>query len=336
MNSQSSVASLAAYAAPIALFVYNRPEHTRRTVESLRANDLAQQSNLYVFADAAKNESAAAAVRAVRKVVRSIDGFKSVTIIERERNLGLAASVIKGVTQICDEFGRAIVMEDDLLSTSDFLTFMNLALERYSNEPKVYSVSGFNYGVRPPPGYPFEAFFTYRSSSWGWGTWKNRWAQADWSVSDYARFSSDKEMQRLFNRGGEDLSRMLALQMAGDLDSWAIRWAYTHSKHDALALVPTQSRIFNIGLDGSGVHCRTDSTKQSALESGLESEIRFPANVESDIRFAEQILGAHRLSRARRCASFLFRSLKKLRKTMGATRAEPMPAPPFEESGRSR
>src|SRR5260370_26882560 len=113
--------------APIALFVYNRPEHTRRTVESLGANTLAPQSDLFVFSDAAKKESAAGAVEAVRKFTRTIDGFKSVTIIERERNFGLGASVIAGATQLCEEFGRLIAVEDDLLTSPDFLGFMNCA-----------------------------------------------------------------------------------------------------------------------------------------------------------------------------------------------------------------
>jgi hypothetical protein len=336
LNIQNRGAHLEQSPAPIALFVYNRPEHTRRTVETLRANDLAPQSNLYVFADAAKNESAPAAVEAVRKFIRSIDGFNSVSIIERERNLGLANSVISGVTQVCEGFGRAIVMEDDLLSAPDFLTFMNCALELYRNEPQIFSISGFNYAVNTPEGYPYDAFCTYRSSSWGWGTWKQRWAQADWSISDYALFSSDKEMQRLFNRGGEDLSCMLASQMAGDLDSWAIRWAYAHWKHDAYAVLPTQSRIFNIGLDGSGVHCRSGSARQSPLKLEGEYEIRFPLNVDSDPRFAEQIYRAHHVSLARRYAHLLLRSIKNKRRRPRAAHDVRIAIPPREEERRGR
>jgi hypothetical protein len=314
--------------APIALFVYNRPEHARRTVESLRANHLAQQSDLFVFADAAKDESAVNAVEAVRKFTRTIEGFRSVTVIERERNCGLAGSVIQGVTRLCEEFGRVIVIEDDLLTAPDFLVFMNSALERYVDDPWVFSVSGFNYAVKTPEDYPYDAFFAYRSSSWGWGTWKDRWAKADWSVSDYARFRSDKGMQRLFNRGGDDLSRMLALQMAGDLDSWAIRWAYTHWKHDAFAVLPTQSRIFNIGLDGSGVHCRPGSAKQSPLKPGGKFEIRFPSKVDSDPRFAAQISHMHRVSPARRCARFLLRAIKGGRKHSGSAHQAQIAVPP--------
>src|SRR5579864_8040361 len=125
--------------APIALFVYNRIEHTRRTVNSLRENDLARRSNLFVFSDGAKNEAGLSAVQQIRRYIHTIQGFRSVTIIVRERNLGLASSVIAGITQMCNEFGRVIAMEDDLLTTPDFLTFMNQALEQYEAEPRIFS-----------------------------------------------------------------------------------------------------------------------------------------------------------------------------------------------------
>ena len=309
--------------APIALFVYNRPEHTRRTVESLRANELSQQSNLFVFADAAKNESQAAAVGMVRKFIRTIDGFKSVTIIERERNFGLAASVITGVTQLCEKFGRVIAVEDDLLTASDFLIFMNCALERYAQEARIFSVSGFNYAVNTPHDYPYDVFCSYRSSSWGWGTWKDRWKKADWQLPEYEGFSRDKERKRSFNRGGEDLSAMLALQMAGKIDSWAIRWAYSHWKHDALAVLPVRSRVLNIGLDGSGMHCRTDSARQTPLNPVSIGEIRMPLKIDPDEQFIGQIYRTHRASLLVKCARFVFRSIRN-RKRRGGPLVEQM------------
>src|SRR5258708_29975819 len=205
MSHKESVRQLA----PIALFVYNRPKHTRRTVESLQANILARRTDLFVFSDAAKKESAAA-VEAVRKFIRTIDGFNSVTIIERERNCGLANSIIAGVSHVCNEFGRVVAIADDLLTTADFLTFMNQALDRFADEPKIFSVSGFNFAIGAPQHYPFDAFCSYRSSSLGWGTWKSRWQKADWSVSDYNGFSADRNLHMLFNCGGDVLSYILS------------------------------------------------------------------------------------------------------------------------------
>jgi hypothetical protein len=313
----STLGTLSGQIAPVALFVYNRPEHTRRTVEALRANDLAHESNLYVFADGAKNEPASAAVEAVRKFIRTIDGFRSVTIFERDQNFGLANSVIAGVTRMCDEHGRVIVMEDDLLTTPDFLLFINRALEHYADVPKVFSVSGFNFAVTSPPGYPFDTFLAYRSSSWGWGTWKDRWSKADWSVSDYCRFHSDKQIQRMFNRGGEDLSRMLAWQMSGKIDSWAIRWAYAHFKHDAVTVLPMVSKVLNIGMDGSGVHTRQGAAKQSALVSARNTEYRFPDSLVPNPRIVAEIQRMSHISSPRKIAQYLRDKLR--RKRTGAS-----------------
>jgi hypothetical protein len=291
--------------APIALFVYNRPAHTRRTVEALRANDLARQSDLFVFADAAKTESGAAAVADVRQFIRALDGFKSVTLIEREANAGLSASVISGVTQMCEQYGRVIAVEDDLLTAPDFLTFMNCALDQYADDAGIYSVSGYNFGVQDAGDYPYDAFCSYRSSSWGWGTWKDRWEKADWSVSDYESFSRDKNQQRLLNRGGEDLSWMLGLQMAGRIDSWSIRWDYVHFKHGALAVSPVTARVYNIGFDGSGVHCSKRALKQSGLSSEYLAEFRFPAVAEVNRFFAAEIQRLHRRSLVRKVLQYL-------------------------------
>lgn len=305
--SSPSCATVPAKLAPIALFVYNRPEHTRRTVEALRANDLAQKSDLYVFAEAAKDESAAAGVVAVRKFIRSIDGFKSVTIVERDRNLGLAASVIRGVTQVCDEFGRVITVEDDLLTTADFLTFMNQALHRFADEPKLFSVSGFNFALHAPQHYPYDAFCFYRSSSLGWGTWKDRWQKVDWLVSGYNDFSTDKNQRRQFNRGGEDLSDMLAFQMAGRIDSWAIRWAYAHYKQDALSLLSLRPRVFHIGSDGSGTHTRRGALRQLPLTSDHKSDFHFPPVIETDPHLVSELQRLLRPSIARRLVRYLRR-----------------------------
>jgi len=295
--------------APIALFVYNRAEHTQRTLEALRANDLARRSQLYVFADGPRHGSVIQSVKRVRNLFRGIHGFQSVTLIERDVNLGLATSVISGVTHLCNEFGRAIVVEDDVVTSVDFLNFMNSALERYENELRVFSVSGFNFAVRVPESYPFEAYFAYRSSSWGWGTWRDRWERADWQVRDFDRFRRDKHTQRAFNRGGQDLSDMLIAQMLGETDSWAIRWAYTHFLSDAASLLSTVPKVYNIGLDASGVHCRRPPFQQHPLQTVPERQYRFPDIVNLDPDFVRQIQKKNRRSVVWRVAKHIRRML---------------------------
>jgi hypothetical protein len=292
--------------APIALFVYNRPEHTRQTLEALRANDFAQRSDLFVFADGAKSESGAAPVGAVRKLIRTVDGFKSVTIIERERNFGLSKSVISGITQLCNEYGRAIAVEDDVITAPDFLAFMNHALQRYVDEPRMFSVCAFNPPILAPKTYSYDAFCSYRFMCWGWGTWKDRWEKADWSVRDFPEFMADREKQKRFNLGGDDLTWSLALQMEGKIDSWDTIWAYTHSKYDAVALLSVVSRAYNIGFDGTGIHCRRAPFKQNALSLEGDNNFRFPDSAIPEPHFAQKIQRLHHRSTLRKLARLVY------------------------------
>lgn len=245
--------------APIVLFAYDRPDHLRRTLKALAANEGAADSDLFVYSDGARTADREEAVGAVRELLGSVAGFKSVTITERERNLGLAASVISGVTEVLSRAPSGIVMEDDLVTSKNFLAFVNAALETYARRPDVFSVTGHNYPLEIPPSYREDAYLSYRGSSWGWGTWRDRWSQVDWSVGDYADFAHNAKAQELFKRGGDDLPVMLDLQMAGKLDSWSIRFDYAHYKHDAFCVHPVVSKVENIGFDGTGVHS-TDGT----------------------------------------------------------------------------
>jgi hypothetical protein len=254
--------------APIVLFTYDRPHHTRRTLEALAANVGAGQSDLFVYSDGPKTPDHEGSVRAVREYLRTVTGFRSVTVIERAQNMGLGNSVISGVTEVLSRVGSVVVMEDDLLTTTNFLPFLNSALSTYKPRPEVFSVTGYNYPLKMPPSYREDAYLSYRSSSWGWGTWNDRWSQVDWSMSDYADFVGDSRAQELFRRGGDDLPRMLDLQMAGELDSWSIRFDYAHSKHNAFCVHPVVSKVQNIGFDGSGVHCEESDDYHVALDPG--------------------------------------------------------------------
>ena len=158
--------------APITLFTYNRPWHTRQTVESLQKNILAEQSEVFIFSDGPKNEEDKKKVEEVRNYIRMINGFKKVTLRERRKNLGLANSVIAGVTEIISKYGKTIVLEDDLFISPYFLQFMNDGLNYYKTEKKVASIHGYVFPVkRKLP----ETFFLKHSGSLGWATWKNRW-----------------------------------------------------------------------------------------------------------------------------------------------------------------
>ncbi len=241
--------------APLALFVYNRPWHTRQTVEALLANTIADQTLLHVFSDAPKNEAASLAVAEVRSYIRNIAGFKAVTIIERDTNFGLARSIIDGVTRLCEEFDRVIVLEDDLITSPHFLAYMNDALRFYQNDETVASVSGYMYPACPPPGVADTVLLEF-PMSWGWATWTRAWSlfEVDGRVlMDRLRVSG---LLSSFNEVGPgSFVKMLQNQIDGKNNSWFIRWHATLYLNGKRSLAPTRSLINNIGLDGSGVHC---------------------------------------------------------------------------------
>ncbi len=240
--------------APILLFIYNRPEHTRQTLDHLFKNRLCEISQLFIFSDGAKNQPDAEKVNQVRKFINSIKGFKNIEIKEREKNLGLANSVISGVNEVFELYDRVIVLEDDIITSQSFLTFMNEALDFYQDDSKIFSVSGYAYPINLPRAYQSDVYISYRASSWGWATWKDRWKKTDWNVKDYEEFKVSKSAQNNFNRAGKDLTQMLHNQMKVEIDSWAIRWAYSHYKNNAYCLYPVESFCRNIGTDKSGTH----------------------------------------------------------------------------------
>ncbi|MBI4995400.1 MAG: glycosyltransferase [Rhodocyclales bacterium] len=240
--------------APVALFVCNRPEHTRRTVEALAANREASATELFVFSDAAKSAAAAAAVNEVRAYVRGITGFARVSLIERETNLGLARSIIEGVSRLCEDYGRVIVLEDDLVTSPHFLAFMNRALDLWQDEARIMSVCGYMYPVDLPEGD--QSFLLPVAHSWGWATWRDRWAEFDADGAGLlARLRTSGRMDQFDAFGPHSYTKMLTDQIAGRNDSWFIRWLASGFLAGKLSLYPRQSLVRNIGIDGSGVHC---------------------------------------------------------------------------------
>lgn len=242
--------------APIILFVYNRLEHTKKTVDALKQNKLASDSLLFIFSDGNKSERDRKSVEEVRSFISTISGFDEIKIILREKNLGLANSVISGVSEVINKYEKAIVLEDDIVTSPYFLKFMNEALEFYKDDNRIFSVSGYNFPIKIPASYQYKIYISPRPSSWGWATWKDRWEKVNWENSEYEEFIKDKKRILNFNMGGDDLTRMLKNQIAGKINSWAIRWAFAHYLNNAFCLFPVRSFANNIGADRSGVHTR--------------------------------------------------------------------------------
>ncbi|NGF57220.1 glycosyltransferase [Parapedobacter sp. SGR-10] len=263
--------------APIALFVYNRPFHTRRTIEALEKAEQAAESELVVFSDGAKDAEAIAKVNEVRAILREPWAFKTITIVEREKNWGLAANIIDGVTKVVNAYGRAIVLEDDLEISPYGLRYFNDGLDRYEQEARVMEISGYMYPVKNVEKLP-ETFFFRVANSWGWATWKRAWADfnadiyaltADFSKQDIKRFSIDHS---------ENFWKQINAFKAGKINSWAIRWYLSIFNQGGLVLYPRHSMIQNIGTDGSGTHSDNDSMYRVMLAE--EAVTYFPDKIE--------------------------------------------------------
>lgn len=240
--------------APIALFVYNRPEHTRKTIEALLNNAEAKHSDLYIFSDAAKNEAAKDAVDEVRNYIKQISGFNTVNSIHRISNLGLANSVIDGVTRLCNEFGRVIVLEDDLIVSKHFLDFMNHALTRYEEHNEVSAISAYMYPVNFKT--KSDTIFLDFPMSWGWATWQRAWKSFNPDGQQLLdQICSNGKINEFDRNGPPGCLTMLKHQIAGKNNSWFIRWYATIFLESKIVLCPTKSLVLNIGIDGTGVHC---------------------------------------------------------------------------------
>ena len=235
--------------APIALFVYRRPEHTRRTIASLRNCPEFAASPVFVFSDGARDAAAEAAVAATRAVVAEMLPDAHVTIAIGNR--GLAASVISGVDALTERFGRVIVVEDDLIVHARFLEFLNAGLEYYFDIPEVMQVSGFQHDVSGLVGPVLLPLTT----SWGWATWRRAWLAFDPDCLDSNKFLLNGDLARRFDLDGAmNYSGMLARQRAGTIDSWAIIWYWTVFTTGGLVVYPPNTLVVNGGFDGSGTH----------------------------------------------------------------------------------
>ena len=238
--------------APIALFTYNRADHTRQAVESLLRNAEAKDTDLFIFSDGPKNEKAAKEVKANREFVRTITGFKSITIIEREKNWGLSKNLIEGITKINNKFGRVIVVEDDLVVSPFFLRYMNDGLEKYEHDERVASISAF---LNPIDGDIPNTFFLRYFACWGWATWKRAWDLLNTDSRDLLKKLRWKKND--FNIGGTGpFYGILYCDKVELNDSWAVRFYASCFLAGKLHLFPNQTMAIQTGMDGSGTHSK--------------------------------------------------------------------------------
>ena len=241
--------------APIVIFSYNRPNHLQRVLDALAKNELADQSELFIYCDGAKQNAPAEQVEAVAQncqVAHAATGFKSVTVIKRPTNIGLRANIVGAVTEIVNKYGRIITLEDDIITSPGFLRFMNDALECYKDEDRVMHVSAYFYKNNKT--LPETFFYQVPYPGGGWGTWARAWKHySDDTESLYNYWSKRWDDFNIY--GGTSLQQQLEDNYTGKLNTWFIKWYAIMRLRNGLSLYPTKSFTTNIGFDGSGSNC---------------------------------------------------------------------------------
>ncbi|MBE5921842.1 MAG: sugar transferase [Lachnospiraceae bacterium] len=255
--------------APIVMFVYNRADHFKQTYEALAKCEEAQYSDLFIYSDGAKSADGEKKVSEVRNAVRIVqkeNAFQTITLIESPVNLGLAASVIKGVTEVIRKYGKAIVVEDDCVTSPYFLKFMNRCLDYYETDEQIGSIAGFSPVLPLPASFKEDVFCAYRSCSWGWATWKNRWEDVDWELNHMDDFYKIPRLIRKLNSNGSDRFLRLYRQTKGNGSSWSVRFGAHLVRKNQLTVYPKHSYIQNIGCDESGVHSKSEDAVKMRVD----------------------------------------------------------------------
>ncbi|WP_303949742.1 glycosyltransferase [Desulfovibrio piger] len=260
---------------PIAIFAFNRPDLLQRTLTALLANELAGTAALTIFCDGPRHEQDEPATRAVRTLAKSVQGVADVEVVERPHNMGCAASIIDGLTEMFRLHERLIVIEDDIVTSPYTLRFLSEGLARYADNERVFNIAAWT----PPhiarkiaPSYPCDVYAIPRFNCWGWASWRDRFQDIDWTVKDYQTFKNSPQLRKAFNAGGNDLSPMLDMQMEGKINAWDIRADYARFKRNMLGINPVHSYVFNTGI-GSGTHTTAATTY---WDSNLAKAVEYP------------------------------------------------------------
>ncbi len=292
--------------APIILIVYNRPEHTKKTLTALKSNTLALDSKLFIYSDAAKTDLERGQVEEVRRIVENVSGFKEVTVVKQADNLGLAKSIIDGVTEIVNTFGRVIVLEDDLVTGRYFLEYMNSALDYYHDIKTVWHISGWGYPI-DDTGLK-DVFFWRVMNCWGWGTWSDRWQHFDKNTDRIAN-GRGRDGIKAFNLDGEhNFWQQVLANRSGEIDTWAIFWYATIFENNGLCLNPVQTLVDNIGLDGSGVHCSANEAYRNRIGKEKRLNVEYNTTLEECTVAVKRIKGYYKSFKK----PLIIRAMKKL------------------------
>lgn len=259
--------------APVIIFTYKRIDSLKLVIESLNKCAFIDRTEIFIFSDGAKGNGDEEEVCVVRNYLLDIK-TTHISLHFSEENNGLAKSIIEGVTKILYQYQKVIVLEDDLVVSSNFLIYMNRAINYYQKDRRIFSIAGYSIPITTPNNYPYDVYFLPRASSWGWATWEDRWRTIDWTVNDYGAFIKNKNKVKSFNKGGSDMASMLKKQMNGRINSWAIRWCYHQFRTNTLTVYPVVSKVKNIGFSTMATHSNVYNRYKTKLDDGLKVEFK--------------------------------------------------------------
>lgn len=275
--------------APIALFVYNRPKHLKKTLNSLKKNPETRMSTIYIFSDSFKNKDLLnkKKVEEVRKIIKKINFFKKKIIIERKKNFGLKKNILTGISSVLRKHSNIVILEDDLIVSKFFLKYMNEALVKFKNFKRVWHISAWNYDIKEN-NYEKDAFFITNMNCWGWGTWKDRWIKLNTKSKYYIKKFGNKDKYK-FNLDGsfENFSQIIRNHNK-TLSSWAIFWNATIFLNKGLCLNPIKSLTLNIGQDLSGTNTINSQLSNRSLNN--KKKFNFPSNIVEDFKMRKEII----------------------------------------------
>lgn len=266
--------------APIVLYTYNRFDHTERTIAALKKNTLAFESDLIIFSDGYQNEFDKLKVLKVREYIKNISGFKSLRIIERNENYGLAKSIVSGVSEVLKSYDKIIVLEDDLITHPQFLEYMNTALDLYKESKDVFSITGFSHLKANSESKVNETCFLKITSTWSWATWADKWFFFNDKIEHSEILINNRKLRKAFNYDNSyPYYKMLKNRYNGKIKSWGIIWYWNVFKNNGLTLYPSKTLVDQIGFDGSGQNARNYNMEDNNIKDTIY-EFNFPVKIE--------------------------------------------------------
>lgn len=277
---------------PIVIFAFNRPDSLVRLIESLKANVGYEHHDIFIFVDGPRNDEDQTKVDKVLEIAHRL----TTNVTASPVNKGLGPSIIDGVNLIINKYGKAIVLEDDLVLMPGFLTYVEKALDMYEADSRIFAICGYGLKIKRPKNYSPDVYLSNRASSWGWGTWADRWNSVDWNVSDWNQLKSSTDLQKAFNRGGSDMFGMLKNFMEGKNRSWAIRFCYSQHKQGKYSIHPFRSFVSNEGYGTNATNCKQKFSRfQVDLDTSTASSISLTDHLDFNPTIAKRLYRYHSL-----------------------------------------